>query len=401
MKRVIVLLLIFLLLAECISAGAADGHEVLISGDTVLIKSGGTAEMPVTISGNTGIMGFKIFLEFDTDVFFVAEDSEEHLQVTAGSAFSSGNMLCSKTKSGISVVWYSSEAISEDGVLFTVSFSATDEAVEGINSVKLSYSAKDTLGNNLEKLSLTCADGALNVLPETAHFRAESFKAVPGSDTELSVMLDANPGIAAFMVYINCDTTIFAAEQLEDSIRVLSGDLGGSLLCSKNGKKGYRIIWYSNNDIYKTGTAFKIPLSVSGSASFGDYDIGLQISEANTCNALGSAVPAEAAGGNAVLVPYLITSASCDFNSIANGVKLDITADISNTFSLNIIAAAYDSAGKMTSCGATAFENEGSSKQIILPCSDASAEVKAFVLDTANYTPLQEAMVFPAGILEE
>lgn len=145
MKKFIAFLFcIFLLL---LSVMVVSAKEVPIVGTSKESFDSNVIDIPIEISNNTGIMGYKLDLEIDNGEFY---------EVNQGSSFSSGmfNSNITNENKKCSVIWTNDEEIKKDGTLFIVTVTIKDEKKDV--KINLSYSKSDTFGKDLEEMDLGC-----------------------------------------------------------------------------------------------------------------------------------------------------------------------------------------------------------------------------------------------------
>lgn len=121
----------------------------------------------------------------------------------------------------------------------------------------------------------------------------------PGGDVTLTVSIRNNPGIAATLVYIYYDTSLFYVEPNEDLDAVgnffnSGGLLGNSIERAKEtgrykgqeGKDGVLALWYNGSglDTIGDGEMLHITLHAKDSVPAGTYEIGLGYSLQDTGN---------------------------------------------------------------------------------------------------------------------
>ena len=120
MKRLIALLCVLAMFLS-IPVYAAETTPV-ISADRVTAKAGETIDVPIRITGNTGILGAKITVQYDEKLTLTA--------VTAGEAFS--DLVMTKpgklTDNPVSIVWDGIDAqATAYGVIATLTFKAPEQ----------------------------------------------------------------------------------------------------------------------------------------------------------------------------------------------------------------------------------------------------------------------------------
>ena len=136
--------------AESVFA-AADGPTVYGSATQAL--AGEQVRVPVMIKSNTGLLGFKLSLDYDPSV--VTPLSVESGPVTNGGL--QDNIDGDMVRGQIHVYWAGSEAVAQDGILFYVNFSVSAGAV-GQTKIHLSYTQEDTFDDAFRDVALQCED---------------------------------------------------------------------------------------------------------------------------------------------------------------------------------------------------------------------------------------------------
>ena len=130
------------------------------------------AEIPIKIKNNTGLMGFKLNLIYDSNVIEIKDVSD--------SSLTENGSLYFNDKSGIlSVLWNSSEEFNSDGTVFTVSVKYKQAIKTDLSVV---CSQKDTFDGAYESPDTDCKnlnigihrigdanlDGVVNISDATA-----------------------------------------------------------------------------------------------------------------------------------------------------------------------------------------------------------------------------------------
>lgn len=404
MKRASVSLWFFLLTLFYLSVNAAAAPAPAVSGSDCVVKPGEYVEFPVSISGNTGIGAYQIFVECDTSVFSVDYDTDNEMYaVTTGANFTSGTAVCSaygvNGAKGWRVTWYCLNGVPADGVLFSLRLRAAASAEADDYPVKISYSEKNTLDGSAQRLALTCVDGSIRVLPSAAALSVQNASAVPGQAFDLAVTVDANPGIAAFLIYIDCDPALFAAEyDAAGACMVRQGEAaaGWTLVCSQNGAAGYQIAGYHVTESARSGTLFTLPLTPSPSVPAGTYGVGIRVSAVNFTNAAGDVIPAEALGGRVSVSPFALTDVSAQYTNGGRTVEASVSAQNGSGQRALLVCAAYTSDGRMADCKAYPIEDGTSftENSIAMQCggSETIHTVKVFAVTALGWMPVADAV---------
>ena len=131
-----------------------EGNPVVESNNISLDKN--TLTVPIYISNNTGLMGYKMGLTFDGGI--ITPKSVENSSAFPGSF--DNNIGISKDK--FDVIWSGTDNIYADGVLFTAKFTLFDTSISSTN-IKISYSQSDTFKDKDKDVVLECKDISVDV----------------------------------------------------------------------------------------------------------------------------------------------------------------------------------------------------------------------------------------------
>lgn len=149
MKKFITIILSLMLIFQCnIVAFAAD--SVTVSADKISLSQEESTLLPIKIKNNSGIMGFKMTVEYPVDKLDIKS-------VSRGEITAKGNF---NTNFGINdgrfdVLWNNVDEIKTDGTLFLISAQAKVEIKED-TEIKLSFSQPDTFNEKYEDVAFDC-----------------------------------------------------------------------------------------------------------------------------------------------------------------------------------------------------------------------------------------------------
>ena len=134
-----------------------------VYGDSVSCDAGEVISIPVYIKDNPGVMGFRITIDYPSQVF-------ESPKVTKGKVTLNGSF---------DVLWSNTENVKTDGTLFTVELKVKDNAATNKYSVGISYDQADTFNEKWQDVKLSCTDVEVTVgdyvEPETPEEPTTSF----------------------------------------------------------------------------------------------------------------------------------------------------------------------------------------------------------------------------------
>ena len=121
----------------------------------------------------------------------------------------------------------------------------------------------------------------------------------PGGEVTLTVSIKDNPGLAATLLYIYYDTSVFEVDHNEGVQAVGKFESQGSLLTNSIaaakqsgryegdiGKDGLLALWFntSGRDTAEDGSVMTITLAAKNTAGNGDYSVSVGVSANDTCN---------------------------------------------------------------------------------------------------------------------
>ena len=180
------------------------------AGDEILV--------PVKISGNTGLMGYIIYVTYNPDIM-TPSTPRTSIGGYIGSDLGSG-------KTGIlKVIWYADLAYTGNGELFKIPFKINSKAKEGLYDIGISFSENDTFNENYDDVLLDCNDSQINikasqnqsvVFSETINGETDSFIDIP-------IYIENNIGMyEATYITLNYDPSVFSYENYFNGIGTVS-----------------------------------------------------------------------------------------------------------------------------------------------------------------------------------
>lgn len=150
MKKIITIIIsICIMLSFSMTVYGANSATVAAK-DIVLTEN--EELIPVEIKNNSGIMGFKITVRYDTSKIDVRS-------VTKGEVCAKGNFNTNfgNSEDNFDVVWNNTDNVKEDGNLFILSAKSVDGA-KGKTDIKITYSQPDTFDVLYKDVVLDCKD---------------------------------------------------------------------------------------------------------------------------------------------------------------------------------------------------------------------------------------------------
>lgn len=249
----------------------ANNTELYIGNITA--TEGETVEVPVILSGNTGICGANIRIAYDSNLQLVG--------ITNGSALSTLTMTKpgDMTSNPFTLVWDGMEEDCSDGTIAVLTFKVPSNV--GKYNVSLSYDEGDIVNNTLTPVSVGLKNGSITVSgaqppASGTTLTIESVTAKPGESITVPVRLAGNTGI--------CGATLnFKYHSSLTLTNISKGDGLSTLNMTKPGSYSpgpFVLVWdgleadTSNGVIaYLTFTAPEAEGDYSVSLSFEDGDI--------------------------------------------------------------------------------------------------------------------------------
>ncbi len=186
-KKIISLLMVIVcFFAFTIPAFSSQNNMATVYADNISGTAGEYIDVPIKIADNNGLMGFSINIEYDADVL-------TPISVETGAITSNGGMENSIETSKINrflVTWYSSENITDNGVLFTIRFQISGTAM-GTTEIGLSYNQPDTFNEDWEDVIFECGNIIVSIanssLENSTRLWAENIVAIAGEEFELII----------------------------------------------------------------------------------------------------------------------------------------------------------------------------------------------------------------------
>ncbi len=161
--RVLSALFAFLMCVSCFTSFSVAAETATLKAITSEVNAGETVTVTLAMSGNPGIAGMSVRLEYDSDVL-------TPVSVGEGSAISSSSITSNfdsptfKASSELItfLLWGASNTYS-NGSFFTVTFKAKDIAAEAVSAI--SVDCVDASNQDGDTVSVKCIGGSVKVLP--------------------------------------------------------------------------------------------------------------------------------------------------------------------------------------------------------------------------------------------
>ena len=144
------------------SARAEDAPRFFA--EAVTAEPGSEIEIPVKISGNTGIMGLGITFGFDKQVLTPIDDVKQTSLLVG--QFNNSIETMTEGAQEFNVKWQGTDNMKEDGELFTLKFKVADNA-SGSTKVTLTLLEDDTFDEQYENKAVDCEDITITIKDAT------------------------------------------------------------------------------------------------------------------------------------------------------------------------------------------------------------------------------------------
>jgi len=159
-KRLIAFLLAVVLVCSCLPsiAIAADSQATTLTVAEVTAAPGTEVTLPVTVTGNPGILGAVLTVSWDEDLTLVADANGEAFEELSYQS-------PSRYVSGCSFVWYGSRVKEiKDGTILLLTFRVSETALDGKScNVTITYDKRDILDKNYQTVDLVVENGGVQI----------------------------------------------------------------------------------------------------------------------------------------------------------------------------------------------------------------------------------------------
>ena len=152
-KIIISLFSAVIILSSSFIAFADDGY--IVSSPDIAAKQEESITIPINLSQNKGLMGFRITVRYPEDKLKLTNVSSGSL--TADGLFNTTVSSYEALKGEFDILWSDSKETKSDGTLAVMTYSIKSTADNGKCSIELSYSQDDTFNEKLEDVKLKCS----------------------------------------------------------------------------------------------------------------------------------------------------------------------------------------------------------------------------------------------------
>lgn len=198
--------------------------------------AGSTIRVPISIKNNTGILGWKLTFDYDTDVL-------TPISVDYGEVISGGiqdNIEGDMIPGSINVYWAGSDNEDYNGVMFYINFEVNKSAV-GNTKIDITYSPEDTFDTDFNDVYLDCQPINLsitnNAYLQYAKINASADDVTAGDDLQLKLNISEINSVTKTNVTVdyNADNFEFKSVSSVNGITVKNTDNNGRLTLDISG----------------------------------------------------------------------------------------------------------------------------------------------------------------------
>lgn len=198
--------------------------------------AGSTIKVPVSIKNNTGILGWKLTFDYDTDVL-------TPISVDYGDVISGGiqdNIEGDMIPGSINVYWAGSDNEDYNGVMFYINFEVNQSAV-GNTKIDITYSPEDTFDTDFNDVYLDCQPINLsitnNAYSQYAKINASADDVTAGDDLQLKLNISEINSVTKTNVIVeyNANNFEFKSVSAANGITVKNMDNNGKLALDISG----------------------------------------------------------------------------------------------------------------------------------------------------------------------
>ena len=140
----------------CFVSVLADEKQALICSDEMTAIVGESAEIPIKICNNPGLLGFCLKVSYDKDIFAVDD-------VAAGNAWNGLLEFNDNGEGQIDVLGTATSEISEDGILITLKLLVKDDAPLGDTQIAIAVDSESTFDGELNELSFQVENSLITI----------------------------------------------------------------------------------------------------------------------------------------------------------------------------------------------------------------------------------------------
>lgn len=268
MKKIISLMLTIALIISGLTlpTSAQSSESFTVSVDTVnAIQGQNNIVVPIRLSGNPGISGFSICVDYDKDKLML---------VKAEIVIDYGYKVIKETSmDGVNIAWTGETNYSKNDMVAKLYFNVPANVVIGKADIKIKYrdgydSFYQSVNGVENDLAVLSNNGSVNILEaesnENLSVKVGNLNVTPNnSDIVVPISIENNIGFSGFSFCVNYDTTRLQLEKTEivlnDGYKVISSPSG----------YGVNIAWTSEKEFADDGVIANLHFSLKENAVSG------------------------------------------------------------------------------------------------------------------------------------
>lgn len=294
-KRVALLQVITLLmLSVFVNCDRVNAEQVTeIYSETTIGQQGKEITVPVKISGNNGIMGFRFYLDYDETCLTPVRVANQSL---SNGVFDYN--IVNNDLHRVDVMWSGTEPVYENGVLFDVVFKVSEYAKNGSTKIALSYSQEDTFDKHYQDVRIECSSITVPIEgeeketekptdtppvspEETCVVYADEAKIQKGKIVSVPVSIKNNPGIMGFVMLVTYDTELLEPVSAEKGGVIPEGTtFDDNCTMGKGGT--FKVLWSGTDPVEADGDLFTLNFQVKEEITEMGTVIGLDYKQSDT-----------------------------------------------------------------------------------------------------------------------
>lgn len=158
MKKIVSIILCGVLLLCSLSCIASAASSATVYSTATTAKAGKGLKVPVCISNNSGLLGFRLNFSYDSSVL-------TPVSVEYGNTVDYGlqdNIEGDSTPGNMCVYWSGTEDVSAEGIWFYINFNVNAQS-KGETQIDVSFTQADTFNESFEDVVLNCSPIILTV----------------------------------------------------------------------------------------------------------------------------------------------------------------------------------------------------------------------------------------------
>ena len=284
MKKFISLILSVLLAYSFMPLACAVDAQPTVSVQSASAAPGGQISVQVVMANNPGLVTLLLRVEYDSSVLTLQS-------VTDGGLFGEGNAYFGNdtTADPYVLMWedgLATENHTANGTLATLTFSVAENAQPGDTEISVTADSDSTLNVDLKHVQLNAQNGIVTITDTVPHENAvvsvDSVMAVTGTQIEVPIRMQNNPGLAAMRLFVFYDTSVLTLTHAEDG--GLFGE-GNAYFGNDTSEMPYVLMWedaLSQSNHSSDGILAVLTFTISEDTAEGLTEITLALDEGST-----------------------------------------------------------------------------------------------------------------------